>query len=242
MHKHFTQTNINRRNIKLNKNYRILNFFLKISRFIRIPEKPIFLYICHHLPNIKKKTHFVIRSRTLVSFKRSQGTKQHIYKNRAKNWRAVSIRRRLISRGSVSAMDHQSSCTHYLSPIRKPPIRYQLPFVKSGKRSRSGCLDAGIIQANSGQSVELSDINHSQVIDPTPPPPPSISMLTFVTSTSRLPAPSWNYFQRPIPPPPSSTPLRWKDGNVSRIKVDSNDIGLSSITLSFGAIHFPGWE
>lgn len=34
-------------------------------------------------------------------------------------------------------MDHQSSCTHYLSPIRKPPIRYQLPFVKSGKRSRS---------------------------------------------------------------------------------------------------------
>lgn len=69
-------------------------------------------------------------------------------------------------------MDHQSSCTHYLSPIRKPPIRYQLPFVKSGKRSRSGCLDAGIIQANSGQSVELSDINHSRVIDPTPPLPP----------------------------------------------------------------------
>lgn len=38
---------------------------------------------------------------------------------------------------------------------------------------------SGRIQANSGQSVELSDINHSQVIDPTP----SISMLTFVTSS-----------------------------------------------------------
>lgn len=189
MHKHFTQTNINRRNI-LNKNYRILNFFLKISRFIRIPEKPIFLYICHHLPNIKKKTHFVIRSRTLVSFKRSQGTKQHIYKNRAKNWRAVSIRRRLISRGSVSAMDHQSSCTHYLSPIRKPPIRYQLPFVKSGKRSRF--RDVSMPELSRQIPANLS--NYPTLTTPglsiPAPPPPSISMLTFVTSTSRLPAPS----------------------------------------------------
>lgn len=140
-------------------------------------------------------------------------------------------------------MDHQSSCTHYLSPIRKPPIRYQLPFVKSGKRSRS--RDVSMPELSRQIPANLS--NYPTLTTPglsiqPPPPPPSISMLMFVTSTSRLPAPSWNYFQRPIPPPPSSTPLRWKDGNVSRIKVDSNDIGLSSITLSFGAIHFPGWE
>lgn len=132
----------------------------------------------------RAKTRFVIRSRTLVSFvKRSSNTDRsprnettprmiYIYINRAKNWRAVSIRRRIISRGRTareSEHDGSSVILHALSSIRKPPIRYQLPFVKS----RNGPIEMsrGRIQGNPGQSVELSDINHSCYRSSLSPPP-----------------------------------------------------------------------